>query len=101
MDIWRLVMETNMLSRPSGCSLGVPQPFHILGHPALIQLCRQNRVETGKNRCVAWPHRREKSTALVMLLPTVADCTHVVDLIMFEWGAMHLSRLSGVSYAFL
>ena len=31
MDTWRLVMETNRLSRPSGCPLGVSQPFHILG----------------------------------------------------------------------
>jgi hypothetical protein len=36
----------------------------------------------------------------VVLLPTVADCTHVVGLIMFEWGAMYLSRFSGVSHAF-
>jgi hypothetical protein len=37
----------------------------------------------------------------VVLLPTVADCAHVVGLIMFEWGAMHLSRSSGVSHAFV
>jgi hypothetical protein len=36
----------------------------------------------------------------VVLLPTVADCAHVVNLIMFEWGAMHLSRFSGVPHAF-
>jgi hypothetical protein len=75
-----------------------------LGRSALIQLCRQNRVEnrskTGKNRRVAWPRRRGNSTALVVILPTVADCAHVVGLIMFEWGAMRLNRLSGVSHAF-
>jgi hypothetical protein len=37
---------------------------------------------------------------LVVLLPTVADCTHVVGLIMFVWGANHLSRFSGVSHTF-
>jgi hypothetical protein len=36
----------------------------------------------------------------MVLLPTVADCAYVVGLIMFEWGAMHLSRFSGVSHAF-
>ena len=36
----------------------------------------------------------------MVLLPTVADCTHVVGLIMFVWGAKHLSRFSGVSHAF-
>jgi hypothetical protein len=30
----------------------------------------------------------------------VADCTHVVGLIMFVRGAKHLSRFSGVSHAF-
>jgi hypothetical protein len=51
MGIWRLVMEKNRLSCPSGCPLGVSQPFQILGRFALIglcsRLCRQNRV---KNR---------------------------------------------------
>jgi hypothetical protein len=37
----------------------------------------------------------------VVLLPTVADCANVVGVIMFEWGAMHLNRFSGVSHAFL
>jgi hypothetical protein len=45
MGIWRIVMETNRLSRPSGCPPGVSQPFQILGHSALIGLCRQNRVK--------------------------------------------------------
>jgi hypothetical protein len=36
----------------------------------------------------------------VVLLPTVADCAHVMGLIMFEWGAMRLNRFSGVSHAF-
>ena len=35
----------------------------------------------------------------MVLLPTVADCAHLVGMIMFEWGAMHLSRSSGVSHA--
>jgi hypothetical protein len=38
---------------------------------------------------------------LVVLLTTVADCAHVVGLIMFDWVAMHLIRFSGVSHAFL
>jgi hypothetical protein len=37
---------------------------------------------------------------VVVLLATVADCAHVVGLIMFEWSALHLSRCSGVSLAF-
>ena len=37
---------------------------------------------------------------MVVLLPTVADCTHAVGMIMFVWGAEHLSRFSGVSHAF-
>jgi hypothetical protein len=36
----------------------------------------------------------------VVLLPTAADCTHVVGFIMFKWDAKHLSRSSGVSRAF-
>ena len=51
--------------------------------------------------CRARPRRRGNSTALVVLLPTVVDCTHVVGPIMFGWGAKHLSRFSGVSHAFL
>ena len=101
MGIWRLVMETNRLSRPSGYPPGVSQPFQILGRSALIQLCRQNRVKNGKNHRVVRPRRRNNSTALVVLLPTVVDCTHVVGPIMFGWGAKHLSRFSGVSHAFL
>ena len=36
----------------------------------------------------------------MVLLCTVADCTHVMSLIMSVWGAKHISRLSGVSHAF-
>jgi hypothetical protein len=36
----------------------------------------------------------------VVLLPTVADCAHVVGLNMFEWGAMYISRFSETSHAF-
>ena len=36
----------------------------------------------------------------MVLLPTVADYTHVVGLIMFVWGAKHLNRFSGVPQAF-
>ena len=100
MGIWHLVMETNRLSRPSGCPPGVSQPFQILGRSALIQLCRQNRVKNGKNRRVVRPCRRNNGTALVVLLPTVADYIHVVGPIMFGWGAKHLSRFSGVSHGF-
>jgi hypothetical protein len=97
MGIWRLVMKTNRLSRPSGCPPGVSQPFHILGRSALVGLCRQTRVKTGKNRRVVWPRRRGKSNTWVLLLPTVADCTHVMGPIMFEW----VRSISAVSQAFL
>jgi hypothetical protein len=57
--------------------------------------------ELVKNCRIAWPRRRGNITALVALLPTVVDCTHVVGLIMFVWGVKHLSRLSGVVMRFL
>jgi hypothetical protein len=41
MGIWRIVMETNRLSRRLGCPPGVSQPFQILWRFALIPLCRQ------------------------------------------------------------
>ena len=50
MGIWRLVMETNRLSRPSGCPLGVSQPFQILGRFPFWPL---NLGATGKQ----WPTR--------------------------------------------
>ena len=91
--------ETNRLSRPSGCPPGVSQPFHILGRSALIGLCRQNRVKNPvKTNVAAGAVGAEICTARVVLLPTVANCSHVVGPIMFEWGAMHLRRLSGVSH---
>jgi hypothetical protein len=79
--------------------LGVSDLWAFCGRSALIPLCRRVGSKTGKNRRVAWAHRRENSTALVVLLPTVADCTHVVSLIIFGWGAKHLSRFSRVSNA--
>ena len=53
--------------------------------------CRhQNYIFFGKNRdlqekapCRARPHRRGKTTALVVLLPLVVHGTRVVGLIMF------------------
>jgi hypothetical protein len=38
---------------------------------------------------------------LVVLLPTVVHCTHVVGLITFAWGVQLLRRFSAVSQAFL
>ena len=51
--------------------------------------------------CRARPRRRGNSTALVVLLPTVIHCTHLMGPITFGWGVKRLSRFSGVSQAFL
>jgi hypothetical protein len=45
--------------------------------------------------------RRGNSIALVVLLPTVVHCTHVVGPITFAWGVKRLRRFSAVSQVFL
>ena len=101
MGIWRLVMETNRLSRPSGCPPGVSQPFHILGRSALIGVSRQNPVKTPQYHMHGVGWCSTFGSLMAIPGPTVADCTHMVGPIMFGWGAKYLRRFSGVSHAFL
>jgi hypothetical protein len=96
MGIWHLVMEKNRLSRPSGCPLGVPQPFHILGRSPLIGVSRQNLVKTPQYRMQGVGWCSTFGSPMAIPGPTVADCTHVVGPIMFGWGVNHLNRFSGV-----
>ena len=45
MGIWHIVMETNRLSRPSGCPAGVSQPFQIV-----FERFPQERLENAHGR---------------------------------------------------
>jgi hypothetical protein len=69
----------------------------------LIQ-CERGQTELDRSGSWTYSWRTEDDLKVteegVVLLPTVANCTHMVGPIMFGCGAKHLSRSSGVSHAF-